>query len=295
MEQYGIIYKITCLVDPKAYIGKTKKTLGTRWSTHLSDFKRFLSYEHTPGTKKRNFCTFLYNGFDKYGVHNFTINMIGSALSKEELSQLETQMIAEHGTLAPNGYNLTTGGEGGWEHPPELKEKMRENTIKGIHANIDKLRKNALSKGLPVHVIFTKLKGDKDAYLIQHHPLCNQKEFKVDDYVTIEATREACVKFLNDLEKSGIPYKPPKEGNNIPRGMRKLEDGYQVKKMRKGVRYIQDFRDPMKSDARNFEDACRYLESLVIKLNFEAAGMQFNEQMVVVVLDSLDSPMSADE
>ncbi len=264
MEQYGIIYKITCSETPNAYIGKTKKSLTDRWNSHKGDLKRYQNYVHTPGTKKRNFCTYLYRAMTQHGIDKYKIEQIGSAASKEDLDALEIRLIIEHGTLAPNGYNLTTGGEGGWEHPPELKEKMRLNTIKGIHANIDKLRKNEMSKGLPVHVVYTILKGDYDAYLIQHHPLCNQKEFKLKDYGdSADNARKACLDFLAELERTGIPYKPPKAGDIDIKGIREIAGGYQVKKMHKGIRYLKDFVDNGNTNAENFERAKKHLEELV--------------------------------
>jgi hypothetical protein len=264
MEQYGIIYKITCVETPHVYIGKTKKSLVERWHNHKRDLKRFQNYVHTPGTKKRGFCTYLYRAMSQYGFDKFKIERIASAASLEELNELESSLIIEHNTLAPNGYNLTTGGDGGWDHPPELKEKMRENTIKGIRDNIDKLRTNELSKGLPMHVIYTKLKGEHDAFMIQKHELCKQKEFKFKDYNnSVDDARKACLDFLTELERSKIPYKPPKTGNIDIKGIRQIVGGYQVKKMHLGIRYEKQFVDKNKTDADNFEDAKNHLEQLI--------------------------------
>lgn len=231
--------------------------------SHQGDLKRFKTYVHTPGTKKRNFCTYLYRAMIKHGPGKFTMRQIAVAYSHQELNDLETYYIEERNTLAPNGYNLTTGGDGGYVHSPDVLARISENTKKGIHANIDKLRTNELSKGLPVHVIFTKLKGEHDAYLIQHHPLCNQKEFKVKDFDSLEDARLECVVFLDMLEIGGVPYKPPKAGGNLPKGIRQIDEGYQVKKMHKGVRYVRNFNDSDLSDDENLENAKKHLETLI--------------------------------
>ncbi len=264
MTQYGIIYKIICSEEQKCYIGKTKKSINERWNTHKTDLKRFQNYVHTPGTKKRNFCTYLYRAMTKYGFDKFTIEMIGEASSKEELDALECESIKRFNSLAPDGYNLTTGGEGGWEHSPAIMEKMRQNTITGLHANIDKLRRNDLSKGLPVHVIWTILKNNCEAYMIQNHPLCKFKVFKFKDYDNSgEQAKKACLEFLDNLITTRIPYKTPKVGDIDIKGIRKIANGYQVKKMRKAVRYVKDFVDSDKTDTENFEDAKKYLEQLI--------------------------------
>lgn len=265
IKHYGIIYKIICLVTPDKYIGKTKKSLEERWNGHKSDLKRFMTYVHQPGTKKRNFCTKLYNAMRAHGIENFKIELVCYAMSKQELDELETKMIQQYNTLSPNGYNLTTGGEGGWDHSPETKALISANTIKGIHANIDSLRTNKLSKGLPVHCVYTKLKGKYDAFLVQHHPRCNQKEFKFKDYNnSADEARIALLTFLEELERTNtIYYLPKRGGNKVPKGIRQIPNGYQVKKMHKGKRTIMDFNDVTKTDDQNLNEAKTYLENLI--------------------------------
>lgn len=47
----------------------------------------------------------------KYGSDNFRKEVLHSNIPLDELPSLEVQEIARHGTMAPNGYNLTPGGE----------------------------------------------------------------------------------------------------------------------------------------------------------------------------------------
>ena len=116
MEVYGIIYKISCSENNKSYIGQTIKTMEERWNDHKRDFKRFLKYKYdTKDNKKRNFCTYLYNAINKYGIENFHIETICCAKNKEQLNSLENENIIKFNTLSPNGFNLTSGGEGGWK------------------------------------------------------------------------------------------------------------------------------------------------------------------------------------
>ena len=58
----GYIYKITNLINQKAYIGKTTSTIEKRWKEHCQDYKR-RQYEKRP----------LYDAMNKYGIENFSI------------------------------------------------------------------------------------------------------------------------------------------------------------------------------------------------------------------------------
>lgn len=99
MKLYGIIYKITNLVDNKCYIGQTTKELEHRWSVHKSSTKYKIS--------------FFYNSIKKYGVENFKIEKLCECESREILDIMETFMIMiHHSHRSENGYNLTWGGCG---------------------------------------------------------------------------------------------------------------------------------------------------------------------------------------
>lgn len=76
-------------------------------------------------------CTFLKNAINKYGKNNFKIEVIEECFSLEELDLKESYFIKELNTLAPNGYNLTTGGAAP-KHSDITKEKMSK-TRKGKH------------------------------------------------------------------------------------------------------------------------------------------------------------------
>jgi hypothetical protein len=54
----------------------------------------------------------IHKAIRKYGAENFMLEVLAESNSKDELCELEQIKIAELGTLAPRGYNLTVGGEG---------------------------------------------------------------------------------------------------------------------------------------------------------------------------------------
>ena len=89
----NIIYQITNKVNNKFYIGKTTKTIE----------ERFYFHNHTYDE------TYLHRALRKYGVDNFTIEIIESQVPDTELDNKERYYIK---TLKPH-YNLTEGGTGG--------------------------------------------------------------------------------------------------------------------------------------------------------------------------------------
>lgn len=76
-------------------------------------------------------CTFLKRAIKKYGKENFKIEIIKKCLHQEELDLEEEKLIKEYNSLAPNGYNLMTGGAAP-KHSILTKEKMSK-TRKGKH------------------------------------------------------------------------------------------------------------------------------------------------------------------
>ena len=107
----GCIYKITNLVNGKAYIGQTYRDVETR-----------VIQEHLRGGSPS--CRLLTSAVKKYGVDNFAYEILHDGILPEFLDTFEIEAIKSHNTLAPNGYNLQTGGAGGlWSE--ESREKIR--------------------------------------------------------------------------------------------------------------------------------------------------------------------------
>jgi len=107
-----IIYLITNTVNKKVYVGKTIKTLGRRWTLH-----KYLA--------KCGKAGYLYNALRKYGTEAFTVEIIATASTLEELNLLEKQLIQKYNSKNGEiGYNIREGGEGG-NFTVETLEKMR--------------------------------------------------------------------------------------------------------------------------------------------------------------------------
>lgn len=93
------IYKITNNINGKIYVGKTNRTIETRWKEHYKDFvaKR---KQHLP----------LYRAFEKYGFENFEIEEIEQC-SDTQVEEREKYWIEKLRSFR-EGYNATIGGDG---------------------------------------------------------------------------------------------------------------------------------------------------------------------------------------
>ena len=105
----GFIYKITSPSN-KMYVGQTKKKVPQkRWIGHC--------YPSQTG------CVAIKRAIDKYGAENMTFETIEEC-SNNLLNDREEHWIRELDTLAPNGYNLRSGGGVGETVSEESKSKM---------------------------------------------------------------------------------------------------------------------------------------------------------------------------
>lgn len=97
----GYIYKITNQISKKCYIGVTKKNNPyIRWNEHKRKIEQGIG------------CPALQCAVKKYGIDNFTFEILIICFD-EERYKFEIEYIKKYNSIAPNGYNLTKGGEGG--------------------------------------------------------------------------------------------------------------------------------------------------------------------------------------
>lgn len=96
------VYCITNKVNGKCYVGVTTKGYKNRFANHIWHSR-----------KVNGSCRALYNAMRKYGQDSFSVRLIDTASSFKEMNELERKHIASHGSLHPNGYNLTDGGDAG--------------------------------------------------------------------------------------------------------------------------------------------------------------------------------------
>lgn len=107
----GVIYKITCLINGKSYVGQTRQKFEVRISQHKHNSNR------TP--------IGIDAAIKKYGWENFTVEIIEEC-AIEKLDEREMFWIATLNSKSPNGYNLTNGGKGN-DPSPETRAKISAN------------------------------------------------------------------------------------------------------------------------------------------------------------------------
>lgn len=107
----GYVYKITNTVNQKAYIGI---------SIHEPEKRRIR--DHLSGYGNR----IIAEAVKKYGRDAFTYEVLEKNVFPELLPDLEVAYIEKFNTVAPNGYNLTHGGEVAKRPSAETLHKMSE-------------------------------------------------------------------------------------------------------------------------------------------------------------------------
>jgi group I intron endonuclease len=105
------IYIITNTITQKRYVGQTTRTVSQRISRQLSG------------------ATELSKALKKHGQENFRYEVIRVAKDQQEADIKERELIEEHNTLYPNGYNLQTGGIGNFEISDKTRERLRKSHL----------------------------------------------------------------------------------------------------------------------------------------------------------------------
>lgn len=102
------IYKIVNKTNGKVYIGKTTYTIAYRWIQHIS--------AATSDKEKDDYNYLLHKAIRKYGVDNFTVEVVEEVEDTSKLSMREMYWIGHYNSCIleedSNGYNMTYGGEG---------------------------------------------------------------------------------------------------------------------------------------------------------------------------------------
>ena len=134
------IYKITNKLNNHSYIGLSTK-VEERWKYHQS-----------PYNQQRESYKSLYKAFEKYGIENFTFEILEEC-SIQELGEKEKYYIAKYDTYK-NGYNMTTGGEDnvGSAHP---NHKLTDEDIINI-----RIRYNNLERRKEVYELYKDRIGE---------------------------------------------------------------------------------------------------------------------------------------
>jgi len=110
---YGIIYKVTNIIENKIYIGKTSKSLEERKKAHLENRKYTYKRSH------------FYNALNIHGIDCFLWEILEYAENEISLNEKEIFWINFYQTTnREKGYNMTIGGTGGNTNITKSKEEL---------------------------------------------------------------------------------------------------------------------------------------------------------------------------
>ena len=118
------VYKITCLINNKIYIGYTKNDITIRLRQHFK-------YAANIKNKKTKFTKAIL----KYGRINFKIEPIFKTINKDEALLKEIYFIKEFNTIK-FGYNTTEGGIGGITCVNRIVSEKTKKLISLNHADV---------------------------------------------------------------------------------------------------------------------------------------------------------------
>jgi group I intron endonuclease len=156
-----IVYIAINKINGKQYIGQHSG----------NDLKKYWIKKSSAAKTKPKPNQAFFSAILKYGAKNFEIKPLVIVGTKQELDYYERGLIKAFNTKAPNGYNLTDGGEGthGWSPNPEMRSRIskaligrhKPNKLKGIPRSEETKRKiseSRLGKALSdSHVVALKI------------------------------------------------------------------------------------------------------------------------------------------
>lgn len=124
-----VVYKITNTINGKMYVGQTRKNVEDRFRQHIND--AIAGRGH-----------YLHRAIRKYGIDNFTIEVLAETDDENELNRLEEYYIRSLRTVEC-GYNLSYGGDSNTMDCPKARSRhdavMRSEEVRAkISASIKK-------------------------------------------------------------------------------------------------------------------------------------------------------------
>lgn len=128
----GYIYLITNTINNTKYVGQSQcNDIETRWASHRKMLKDSIG-------------RYLLSAYHKYGIKNFKFQIICICFD-DCCDKLEEYYIKKFNTLAPNGYNLKTGGKSSKlseETKQLIAKRLRERVTDEIRLEMREKQKN---------------------------------------------------------------------------------------------------------------------------------------------------------
>jgi group I intron endonuclease len=200
------IYKITNKINGKVYIGKTELSIFARFKLHISDSKK-------DRCKNRP----LYRAFSKYGIENFTIELL-EITNKPEVREIF--WIDFYKSYGNKGYNATKGGDGkSYIDPASIIKLHNQNLSPRVISEIT---------GHDRSTILKILQNNNITPVDHQGRYQTVKVYCIDLNITFESIQMASLYIINNFKK----YKTSRQTNMTSkislccRGLRKTAYGF---------------------------------------------------------------------
>jgi group I intron endonuclease len=186
------IYRILNKITKKCYIGETKcKDVIWRWNQHKQKI------EINKG------CPALRDAVKKYGIDNFEFSVLIICFDDERFKH-EIEYIKRYNSVAPNGYNLTNGGEGGGfqgkTHTEEVKNGIK-NKLKQKYIDNPELKKQMSERNKIIMSNSEVRDKIKNGILNSEKWKKVIEDKRIGNYKQIKHTEEAKTKISESLKK----------------------------------------------------------------------------------------------
>ena len=147
-KKYYLIYQVTNNVNGKIYIGKHE-------TNRLDD-----DYMGSGKILKR--------AQDKYGIENFTFNVLIYLHNREEMCLLERMVVNKEFCERTDTYNINVGGDGGWHYINKHRCSENEDERRLWRKKVSDGLKNKWKEN-PQLFLKNQYKLPSDGFLGKHH------------------------------------------------------------------------------------------------------------------------------
>ena len=126
----GLIYKATCLITNKSYIGQTINLLEKRKRKHCRD---------SINRNGKSYDNKFYRALRKYGIDNFKWEILYNNIVEDQLNIAEICVIYINNSFY-DGYNSTEGGSCSPTRNPEVAKRIGNSNKGKIRSTEDKIK-----------------------------------------------------------------------------------------------------------------------------------------------------------
>lgn len=267
----GFIYKITCSVTNKSYIGQTTTKISERFTGHkkIANKEKRRQIEAANGNEKAKSTKYvsanmlIIKAMIEHGTDKFSIESI-EEVKNEELNDKEIFYIKEHNTLHPNGYNLSKGGavkdkKSLFELQSQIQTEKRSEDFTDFRVHNDELG------DLPKYCVYRFYsETNTEGIAINKHPKCPWKFFSFDKHGGMEKTKIFVKEYISKLEAGEEVFeRKVKNDDTLPKGISKRKDKIFMvektiygEKYRKGFKFNDTNEDEIRQKAKEYLDEC---------------------------------------